>query len=239
MAWPHNNAKPMAFLAQINLSELAKHDLESPLPTQGLLTFFYDQWNETWGFDPNDRGSWLVRLLDSSSLERREPPQGTMGVYGEGDRYHASALEMHISVSLPNWEHDVVQRTLNEEERQHCDGVYDRLFGEEDSGGGGDASVHQIFGYPFPIQHPHIDQECILVSSGFNMGGPVEDPAVRERMEQTLRDADDWDLILQIDTDEDGPGWMWGDVGMLYFYAPRREIREGRFENAWCVLQCC
>ena len=51
--------------------------------------------------------------------------------------------------------------------------------------------------------------------------------------------AVDWELLLQIDTDEEGPGWMWGDVGRLYFWLRSEDLVAQRFENAWLVLQCC
>ena len=47
----------------------------------------------------------------------------------------------------------------------------------------------------------------------------------------------DWRLLLQLDTD-DAAGWMWGDVGTLY-YAVRDSVqRPGVFRDAWMVFQC-
>jgi uncharacterized protein YwqG len=36
---------------------------------------------------------------------------------------------------------------------------------------------------------------------------------------------EDWFLLLQLDTDDgpDGLGWMWGDVGVMFFYVRRRK----------------
>ena len=47
-------------------------------------------------------------------------------------------------------------------------------------------------------------------------------------------------LLLQIDSDEspDGPGWMWGDMGMLYFFIDREDLKAGRFENVLLEEEC-
>jgi uncharacterized protein YwqG len=47
-------------------------------------------------------------------------------------------------------------------------------------------------------------------------------------------------LLLQIDSDDgsDGPGWMWGDAGRLYFTMTDQELAEARFAQARWTLQC-
>lgn len=57
------------------------------------------------------------------------------------------------------------------------------------------------------------------------------DPAVLAR-------ADHWNLLLQLDSDEAGPGWMWGDVGRLCFWIRDEDLAARRFERVWMQLQC-
>ena len=40
------------------------------------------------------------------------------------------------------------------------------------------------------------------------------------------------------DTDDD-TGWMWGDVGTLYFWIREQDARAGDFSRVWMVFQCC
>ncbi|MBI3967220.1 MAG: DUF1963 domain-containing protein [Chloroflexi bacterium] len=47
-------------MAQIDLEQVAGHDLCRKLPPAGLLSFFYDSEQSIWGFDPADRGGWQV-----------------------------------------------------------------------------------------------------------------------------------------------------------------------------------
>ena len=45
-----------------------------------------------------------------------------------------------------------------------------------------------------------------------------------------------WELLLQLDSDEELE-WSWGNVGRLYLWVPRSDLRKGRFERAQLVLQ--
>ena len=46
---------PMAFLAQIRLSDAVAYDPDARLPRSGMLYFFYEAQEQKWGFDPKDR----------------------------------------------------------------------------------------------------------------------------------------------------------------------------------------
>ncbi len=48
----------------------------------------------------------------------------------------------------------------------------------------------------------------------------------------------EWKLLLQLDTDDD-TGWMWGDVGTLYFWVRESDARRRDFNKVWMVFQCC
>ncbi len=45
-------------------------------------------------------------------------------------------------------------------------------------------------------------------------------------------------LLLQLDSDS-GPGWMWGDVGILYFFIKENDFKEGNFSKIRLCMQCC
>ena len=42
----------------------------------------------------------------------------------------------------------------------------------------------------------------------------------------------------QLDSDEAGPGWMWGDAGRLYFCIRQEDFAAQRFDAVWCDQQC-
>ena len=90
----------MSFIAQINLVELPEYDFLDVLPLDGLLSFFYSARQETWGFDPNDKGSWKVIYFDDRKLQRRDYPSD---LPDEGI-YKSCSVEFHHSVTIPELE---------------------------------------------------------------------------------------------------------------------------------------
>jgi len=81
-----------------------------------------------------------------------------------------------------------------------------------------------------------MELQCQLVSSGIYVGNAegYQDP----RVPGLRAGAAEWKLLLQLDTDED-IGWMWGDVGMLYFWVREADARRSDFSKVWMVFQCC
>lgn len=49
--------------------------------------------------------------------------------------------------------------------------------------------------------------------------------------------ADDWILLLQIDSDE-SIDLMWGDVGSIYYWIRHEDLARQRFDSVWMALQC-
>ena len=58
--WPMWNDKPLGFLAQINLEEVAPFDVDGLLPKSGLLSFFLGKLDYDWCYGPEDVGGWRV-----------------------------------------------------------------------------------------------------------------------------------------------------------------------------------
>ena len=53
-----------------------------------------------------------------------------------------------------------------------------------------------------------------------------------------LPGAAQWQLLLQVDSDEEGTGFMWGDMGRIYYWIRESDLRERRFDRSWLILQC-
>jgi len=60
--------------------------------------------------------------------------------------------------------------------------------------------------------------------------------AMEEDLAPALREAGDWRLLLQLDSDE-RMGATWGDGGRLFFWLREDDLRALRFDQAWCILQ--
>ena len=85
-----------------------------------------------------------------------------------------------------------------------------------------DPPMHQIGGYPCPVQSDSMEAQCHDIARRLGPHGG---------------DAADWRRLLQLDTDDEA-GMMWGDVGTLYFWIREQDARAGDFSKTWMILQC-
>lgn len=76
---------------------------------------------------------------------------------------------------------------------------------------------------------------CEAATTGFNV---VTAPhGVPEAEAETLRrNAGDWRLLLQVDSDSTS-GMEWGDAGMLYYWIREDDLAAGRFHLVWGMHQ--
>jgi uncharacterized protein YwqG len=221
--WPEWKGKPLAFLAQIDLAELHPV-MPSFLPPGGRLFFFYDQEQGAWGFDPEDLGAWRVLYFPSSPTgSPRRAPAGLDPSFV----FKPLPVKPQRIDLLPSLE----RLSLTEHDWRADDDVYFVLRNGAFRG----LTHHQMLGFPTPVQDDEMELECQLASHGIDVGTPegYEDP----RAAPLRAGAADWRLLLQLDSDDE-LGWMWGDVGTLYFWIRKQDARAGDFSKVWMVFQC-
>jgi uncharacterized protein YwqG len=224
ISWPTWKERTLSFLAQIDLAELRAAHGPDWLPEQGMLFFFYDPEEGGWGFSPDDKGSFAV-LYDpnAGSVEARPPPTPAP------ELFPAQAIAMHPYSSLPTPERlgiDIMD--LVDSDQDAVDALRDE--------GTGEGPLHQIGGWPYPIQNDIMELECQLASNGIDCGGV--DGFASDQAKALAPGASEWRLLLQLDSD-DYSDMMWGDSGILYFWIREADARAGDFSNAWMILQCC
>jgi uncharacterized protein YwqG len=225
--WPHWNDKPLTFIAQIRLAEVASYDVEKALPPGGLLYFFYQADEQPEGYEPQHRGSFKVLYVEHEhvSLERISHPTAP-GKSTQIQAFHPCAIEFSPSITFaPEF---ILKLAL--EELAYFNQVeitlYNLLY-----------PVHHLLGYPDPIQDGRMDLQCQLITHGLSLADHsyFDNP----RHFELEPGASDWRLLLQIDTDagDEGLGSMWGDAGRIYFWIQRQALEARRFDNCWLVLQ--
>ncbi len=225
--WPVFEDSPLSFLAQLNLLDVKQYDIEGILPTEGMLYFFYNDENQVWGFDPADRGNWLVAYsnIPYQQLSRTAPPPKLHqnGIFDTGK------LSFYPEYIIPGWESLPIQSL--DLDREELDKY---LVLAEQVNSWNDPNMHRLLGYPQEIQG-EMQLECQLVSHGLYMGDAdaYNDPRVRE----LKPGAHNWQLLFQLDSEED-LGMFWGDVGRLYFWIPQDALKARDFEQVWLILQC-
>ena len=224
--WPRWEGVPLAFLAQIDLAEVAALNPDAPLPKTGLLSFFYDAEQRAWGFNPEDRASWRV-LYFPDAFEPMPMNEWPEGLPAEGI-YPLVPVFTEAGESLPDEFIDSFLTDLSPREGAMLEDIMDQYQQCYEG------AAHQVLGFPYTIQGD-MRLECQLVSSGINCGNPsgYKDP----RAKDLEPGAADWRLLFQLDSD-DRAGMMWGDMGTLYFWIKEQDLAAGRFDQVWMVLQC-
>lgn len=221
ISWPledGNVEKPLSFIAQINLEEVARDDVNKLLPQMGLIYFFYSAEQDAWGFELEDKKKFRVLFYNGpvNELSRKDYPL-SLPDYAH---YVACHVIPRQEISIPYF-HNEQLNFLTDEEKDRYFNVYDE-------------STNKLLGYADPIQD-EMELECELVTNGINCGDPsgYEDP----RVEFLEPNAKDWQLLLQVDSNEEN-SMMWGDMGRLYFWIRKQELKNRYFDNCWCILQC-
>jgi uncharacterized protein YwqG len=230
VAWPEWNGEPLAFIAQFSLEEIAPFDIERLLPATGMLYFFYDAKQETWGESPQDKGG--ARCIyydgDATRLERTPFPE-TLHEWGRD--YPPCRLQFSSEASLPGYQSFHIDRlNLSEEEVAVYDGLIAWMKGPDADFGG-----HRLLGYPQAVQNDDMEEECAIATGRINSPGP--NAYQTEEAEALKKTAPAWQLLLQVDSDNNA-GMTWGDAGLIYYWIGTEDLARRDFEGVWLILQC-
>lgn len=218
--------RPLSFLAQINLAELADHDQDAQLPPKGMLYFFYELCTMRWGFDPKDKGCARVFYIeDISHLQAVDFPEDLE----EDFILPETEISFMSQMDLPEYE-EIAEYVTDLEWDSYDEEKY--LYGYEDF----EEDTSKLLGYANLIQGSML-LECEEASNGIYCGNT---PAVTEaRQKEMLRNSRDWVLLFQMSTVEtEDYELMFGDCGSIYFYIKKQDLQEKNFDNVWLILQC-
>lgn len=206
--WPQLHGQPQAFLAQIRLADVQPFDKEGLLPRQGMLWFFYDAYQQTFGERPQDRAGWCLSFCPACPPrpERAVAPAGL----AQGSRFQACALALRSELTLAldaGLEQPAAHWSAREQQ------AYEQVLEAVRDPGDRAQPHHRLLGYPDTLQDD-----------------------MREQCRRALPGAGEWLLLLQIDTDA-AAGMRWANNGMLYYWIRRDDLRARRFADSWLVLQ--
>lgn len=208
-AWPRYEGRPLCCVAQLDLAEVRAATGPAWLPDQGRLLFFYELEHGSWGLNAKDAGSAIVvheTGLRSPASEPEDLPYEA--------KFPAYPVSFARGISYPTEERLAVDWSgLNTASAEALEAALADLAPA--------APMHQIGGYPCPVQSDCMEAECHDIARRLGWRSDVAD----------------WRLLLQLDTDDDA-GMMWGDVGSLYFWIREQDARAGDFSRVWMILQC-
>lgn len=223
--------KPLGFLAQFDLAELAPFDLNHELPTTGMLSFFYTiDGSSSKLFDSN--GGYRVYFWnDNEQLERRTHNKVEKRNWLPPHSVSFAAKWMCLDIEA--WQINSIELEYNEFEQWNEDFriEMEALF-EDDS-------KHHLLGYGENVQS-NIPLAAYMTTT--------KDKQRRGESFQSFNDRarngiSQWRLLFQLNShdspDKRSPEWMWGDTGMIYFCLTDEDLKNQNFDSTWLQLQCC
>jgi uncharacterized protein YwqG len=224
--WPEWRGLPQSFIAQIRLADLWSTGPDEPvdvLPRQGMLWFFYDARQETYGEALEDEGGWRVFYLegDLAKLHRATAPAALPAE----SRFHACALRFARELTFsqqPELEIPGLVWAEGDQER------YEQWLWSLRSPAARALPHHRLFGFPDTIQDD-MRLQCQRLSQGVR---EVDNAGFNG----VSSGAMDWHLLLQVDSDARA-GMRWANAGMLYYWIRQSDLQTRRFDAAWLVLQ--
>ncbi len=226
--WPTRQGVPLAFVAQLSLEELWHSALDPLIPRVGTLFFFYDAWNQPWGYDPADRGSWeiIYHTIDSRALRPAEAPDAIAPGIVFREAFIRGALEW----TLPSIDAETsADPEFTRRELEAYWSVLDNFRKTDEL-----QPVHRFLGHPDSLQGD-MRLQSQLASHGVYVGDARGFDSSTSK--ELAEGAKEWQLLLQVDSAED-LDMHWGDGGRLYYWIPRADLRRLHFDSTWAVLQC-
>jgi uncharacterized protein (TIGR02996 family) len=176
-----------------------------------------------------DSGVLSVFYLVDEDYERASDPKGSFRVFHfpdvsklarrelqeelrDAERFKPCRLTFTEILTLPDAD-SPWKKDLGFRNDDEAEGAYQELVvGEVGEGDDADDGglAHRLLGYPCPLQ---------------------SDPLRKKTMQH----------LLTIDSDDKrgGPGWMWGDSGLLYFTIAEEDYQKRQFDKVRCEMQCC
>jgi uncharacterized protein YwqG len=193
---------PLSFVSQIRLTDVAPLDEEGLLPAKGILYFFYSAEQEVWGFDPRDHSGFKVLYYNGDEpLARTDFPSDLPDLA----RFNACEINAKKEISLPPPVSDWVDFLSFDAD---CNGNWDAYEQMCD-----EWPMNKMFGYADNIQGEQ-ELDCELATNGIYVGDAegYKDPR-RPLLEPN---TPNWRLLLQVESNEEDGGMMWGDLGRIY-----------------------
>jgi uncharacterized protein YwqG len=210
-SWEQLLGQPLAFLLQVNLTEVRPYDLDRHLPACGMLYFFYLDVIERFCLSP--RPDEIIRVLfipDNKELRRVSAPANLP----PDCVYRGFTLSPRLEWTIPEpfdlWKAEIEQKDIESQLEQWSDLIDCPSLQTEAAELQGFAPhsepKHRLLGHPQLIQSFCTGARLLLqVDSDYTWRDP--------RLPQT--------------------GMMWGDAGRIFFYISQEDLAEHRFETVW------
>lgn len=236
---PDGDTVPLSFIAQINLAELPDCPDRALLPEVGVLAFYYvchfDIWDQiVSGFEKDEAGAFRVVYFESAdALSRYEgKPDSLKAIEADFEQeftdffFPTLPLRFELCQTFPDAEHPAL----------HGPG-----YSFMDDGRTNYAKLEAVLeqaGHSYRIEPEGFSQNLLL-----GHPQPIQTSVCNDMQHATAGDVDNeracgWQLLLQVDSQNEIDDMCWGDTGRLYFMIQREDLLARRWDKTHMIMQC-
>lgn len=224
--------RPLSFLAQIDLAEIAPLDREHQLPDHGVLSFFYELENQPWGYSPSHLGCARVYWFEDADALTETPLPDTLD---PAFVIPALAVETGAFDDYPDFteggEHFGLDAVLPDTDKAYDQ--YQAMRTAEFA----DETRTKLLGYADIVQDDMLYQ-CEYIARGYSLADGLPEIPESEQPDIAAHETD-WVLLFQLDSvDTEDFELMFGDCGRIYFYIRKDDLAARRFDRVHLILQC-
>ena len=221
--------KPYAFLLQLDLEELKKHDIEQLLPEKGILSFWFNL--ETW-----DEGK-VIYHQEKKHLIAADPPieleeernRRKLPIWKrmftkrhEFKLFPECSIKFEVEYHAPSWDSLQMELFHSRNKSKSQDLEIDEKYIDEYTEG--NKSDHHLLGYYVGLQ------ESTYELMKFTNGRYLE-----KINEDLIKKGLDWILLSQIDSDAT-TDMSWADWGKILFFIHEKDLKNKDFSNVFIQL---
>lgn len=215
---------------------MAEIPAELSLPTAGLLSFFYavEPMFKDKDFFFGDPQTCRVIFTEAgrfNQISRRNMPDNLK----ESARMRSNRISFETGLSVPAPESSFLESlglgwNGNQEDFEKYWGGFLPGFKNRWEK---EWHINRFMGHPDQIQDDM--QLSCEIAYRLHTWNDLENS---EKRKQIVNSALKWRMLLQIDSEEDKTGIMWGDVGRIYYWILDDDLAELRFDRVICEMQC-
>lgn len=260
--WPYWNDKPLTFIAQFKLSEVANPQLPPPdpaqltlwdmdiipvvhrhtedmLPSQGILYYFYAAEEIPLGAY-SEKDGWRVVYLENEiqPLTRTLQPMAP-GKWGQIMALPAHRINFVRWLSLPiirsrdtKWWESLDKQTTDK--ALSLDWFKSSYWKLTFEKRSQD--THYIYGYPTPV-NKYVEWETVIHALQLKRNERWDFIHPNGELADINQEVDKWQFLFQIASDN-SLKVMWGDLGTIYISIPKTSLHKRSFEDCWTIMQC-
>lgn len=225
--WPKTkDGEFMTFIAQLNMIEISKYDVENILPKQGILYFFIGRDEPAYDIEHK-----VIYIEHNENIKLMEIEETTILEDDYKCEFKPFKASANSSLDIPNYaymDYDIIDNS---------DSYFDM---QEQIKGRDNNYIGCISGYP-EGQHDDVELEAalkIILNENYNYSLREKDKLIKYfngDMDKTDEEINNIYMLLEINSDSK-VGFQWWDCGYIHFFIRKEDLINKDFNRTYLSL---